>query len=353
MLHPGVTIFSALLAVCRKDKVKPHDFFRAAAAGYEATIRLACMVQPEHKKKGFHASATCGTIGAAVAVSVSRNYSRIELKNAISAATTSASGLLEMIDDDSELKPYNCAQAAVNGIMAANMAKVGYKGPKDAIGGKRGFICAFNGTINLQKIESALVMENCVNSIYRKLYASCRHTHSAVEAALMLRTEYDIALNDIKEIIVATYDLAVYGHDNTEVHSISAAKMSTPYSVATALIYGKSGLDAFTEKMLADSLVRALTQKVKVISKSAFTCLVPKIRAAEVTIELINGDKYKSRVNYPKGEPENPLSNEEMEKKFTELLTAANMEGEYITKLQNSIVELHNNWNTYFELITC
>ena len=69
-----------------------------------------------------------------------------------------------MIDDDSELKPYNCAQAAVNGIMAANMAKVGYKGPKDAIGGKRGFICAFNGTINLQKIESALVMENCVNS---------------------------------------------------------------------------------------------------------------------------------------------------------------------------------------------
>ena len=351
MLHPGVPVFSALLAAASGEPIDAGAFFRGAAAGYEAMIRLACAVQPEHKKRGFHGSATCGTIGAAVAVAVARRGDGRQLRDAISAAATGASGLLEMMDDDSELKPYNCAQSAVNGLLAANVAFCGYRGPADALGGRRGFIRALNGGLDEDRLEAALAMKDCVGTVYRKLYASCRHTHPAVEAALKLRQAYPDLPGRIGAVRVQTYDLAVSGHDNPRPGSIGAAKMSTPYSVAVALLRGLSSIDAFTEALLEDGEVRRLSAAVTVEPDEELSRLTPGIRAAIVTGETTDGEKYTARVDYPKGEPENPLTDAEFSEKFRLLLRAANRDEAYIRALEEALDSIDDRWQDYLDLL--
>jgi len=359
MLHPGTPVFSALLAIVQREKLDCETFLMAAAIGYEAMIRLACMVQPEHKKRGFHASATCGTIGAAVAVAKARNYGIRQLKDTISASATCASGLLSMIDDDSELKPFNCAQAAANGLMAANMGRYCI-GPEDALGGQRGFIKTLNGEIDFGKVMDALAMENCVGTTYKKLYASCRHTHSAVEAALKLRNRY-IAVAEgsvaahvkrIKSVCVETYELAVYGHNSTNAQSISAAKMSTPYSVAVALVTGKSSLDAFSEELLRNEVVISVERRVKVLEDHRLTKLSPTVRAAVVKLEMDNGVVYEEHVDYPKGEPENPFTQEETDGKLDMLLHTAGKSDKFIRRMRETLADMSACWDLYIELLS-
>lgn len=349
MLHPSVPVISALLAIAEQEKMTAEDFLKSIAVGYEATIRLACMVQPVHKKRGFHASATCGTVGAALAVGIARGYDRERLKSTASAAMTSASGLLAMIDDDSELKPYNCAQAAVNGLMAANIALCGYRSPDDALGGPRGFICALNGARNTERETEALQMHDCMGTCYRKMYASCRHTHCAVEAALRLREKHALERSDIQKVQVKTYDMAVYGHDAKVVGSIAAAKMSTPYSVAVALLYGKSGLDAFTDELLGDPAVVSLMKRVEVVDDDELSALAPGKRVAVVTVTDAEGHGHAERVDYPKGEPENPLTEEEQANKFRALLCYADRSPEQADVLLAYVQQLEGKLKEYLK----
>ena len=351
MLHPSVPVFSALIAIAEREQLSDEGFFMGVLAGYEATVRLACAVQPDHKLRGFHASATCGTVGAAAAVAVARQYDRQTLIDAVSAAATSASGLLEMITGDSQLKPYNCAQAAVNGLMAANVALAGFQGPSDALGGSRGFVRALNGELDERRFDEALAMPDCLGTIYRKAYASCRHTHSPVEAALRLRERGDIDGTTIEAVAVRTYELAVFGHNESVVASASAAKMSTPYSVAVALLYGEAGLEAYSECRLKDPAVAELAAKVSVVPDDELTRLCPGKRVAELRVSLVDGRSVCERVDYPKGEPENPLTRSELEGKFEGLVRSAGWDAGKASAAIRLIMESPQVLPGYYRLI--
>ena len=146
---------------------------------------------------------------------------------------------------------------------------------------------------------------------YTKPYASCRYTHPPVEAAINIRNKSGILPEDIISIKVETYDLAVTGHDHTEIKGAYSAKMSTPYSTAVALIYGKAGLQEFEDSVLGNDIVNNLTKKVEVISDKELSSIFPDKQSAMVTITTIDGHTCSERVDYPKGEPENPLTDDE------------------------------------------
>ena len=108
------------------------------------------------------------------------------------------------------------------------------------------------------------------------------------------------------------------GHDHTAVSGVSSAKMSIPFSVAVALVTGNAGLTAFTEETINDEMILNLAQKVRVVENEELTTLCPEKRASILTIKTKNGS-FSERVDYPKGEPENPISQHELEDKFREL----------------------------------
>ena len=336
MLHLAAPIISAMLAVAEKGKLSSNEFLRGVIIGYEVAIRLACCVQPGHKLKGYHATGTCGTVGAAMGVAAALHFDEEQMKSTLSAATTSAAGLLEMIEGDTEMKPYNAGRAAMDGLTAAYLGMARFKAPDDALGGKRGFLKVMTDEPKLEYLTDFSGDKYMIEGIYMKPYAACRHCHPSIEAALNIRQQEGFDISKVEEILVNTYKLAVGGHDHTDIKGVNSAKMSIPYSLAVALSTGKAGLDEFTDSYITRSDILGITEKVSVKSDDELTHLCPQRRVAIVTIKTTDGE-YCERVDYPKGEPENPLTKEELEEKFRGLAMYGGLTVEECDEVLNEV----------------
>ncbi len=314
-LHLAAPVFSGLLAVAENENITYGDFLRGAIAGYETAIRLACSVQPYHKKRGFHTTGTCGTIGTSMAIATALRFDFEQFKTTLSAAVSSAAGVLEMLSDDSELKPFNVGRAASDGITAAYVGKAGFVPPDDALTGKRGFYATMTEKYDLSYIKAFEEHPYLCKTTFFKPYAACRHCHPAIEASIMLSKENMINPDDIQKVIVKTYDLAIVGHDHKETKSVNAAKMGIPYSVAVSIIDKKADILEFDEKCLKRKDIAELSSKVTVCEDPSLSALIPDKRAA--IVEIVTSDKvYRERVDVAKGEPENPMTREELIQKF-------------------------------------
>ena len=333
-LHLAAPVFSGLLAVAENENISYRDFLRGAIAGYETAIRLACSVQPYHKKRGFHTTGTCGTIGTAMAIATALKFNYEQFKATLSAAVSSAAGVLEMLSDDSELKPYNVGRAASDAITSAYVGKVGFVAPNDALEGKRGFYATMTEKYDLSYIESFEEHPHLCKTTFFKPYAACRHCHPAIEAAIILAKENEIALDDIQEVIVWTYDLAIIGHDHKVVKSVNSAKMGIPYSVAVSIIDKKADIIEFSEE--------CLKRKVTVCEDPTLSALIPNKRAA--IVEIVTPKRtYTQRVDVAKGEPENPMSREELITKFKFLSHYAGKDEKWCNEVINTV------FNTLFD----
>lgn len=345
IIHPGAPLFSALIPYAEKEKITGEDFVKATIVAYEASVRLAESIQPSHKLRGYHATATCGMIGVVLAISIIKKYSFEKTKNAFSTAIISAFGTLKVLEDDSQLKPYNVALAAQTAVVAVAMAQSGFKGPNDVLSGKYGFISMLSEEFDESKIldfnkEDKLAIEK----VYVKPYAACRYCHPAIDATLNIRSKNRIKLEAIDSIEVYTYSLAVRKHDHVEIDNISSAKMSIPYSVAVSFITGQAGLQEFTDKFINTNEIIDLTKKVEVHSSEKFTKLFPKYSMAEVIVNTNDGGRYSDFVEQPKGEPETCLTDEELSQKFVNFSLFAGRSNEFSQKVINKIWDLEENF---------
>ena len=127
------------------------------------------------------------------------------------------------------------------------------------------------------------------------------------------------------EILVKTYDLAVAGHDHTVIPGSYSAKMSIPYATAAGLLYGKAGLQEFSEEAVKGAEILRLTEKVRVTADDALSAAFPGIQAAVVSIRT-KDSCFTERVDFPKGEPENPLTEEEFRSRYDGLMTYAGVD---------------------------
>lgn len=319
IIHLGSPIFSLLIPLSQKYGVGVDDMLQAAIVGYEASYTMAVSIQPGHKAMGYHATGTCGTLGATLAATYMLSFNKEERFNAFAAACVAASGMLKVLDDRSELKPYNVAKSSLLALTALQMAKAGFKGHPDPLGG-RGFFKMMTGDEDTELKPVLLNGTYAVMKSYTKPYASCRYTHPAVEAAIHLRNKVKAA--DVEAIDIRTYDIAVSGHDHTEIPSSYSAKMSIPYATAAGLLYGKAGLQEFTEDVVKGDEITSLTKKIRVSADDDLSKVFPDIQAAIVTIKTKEGE-YTDRVDFPKGEPENPLTDEEFRHRYDALMSYA------------------------------
>lgn len=340
-VHVGATVFSALMSVAGKENLSSHDFLLGAIVGYEATIRLACAVQPGNKLRGYHATGTCGTVGAALGVAAALHYNKEQMNTTLAAAVTSSAGVLEMQEDNSDLKPYNVGRATMDAVAAAYIGRTGLKGPKDALGGKRGFLKVMTDYTHTEYLTDFSSETLCIEQIYQKVYAACRHAHPAIEAALALYGK--LKIEDIEKIEVRAYKLAVAGHDHREISCISSAKMSIPFSVAVALVAGEAGLNAFSEETISNSTILSLAKKVLVVVDDELTAQSTAKRASVVTVFTTSGT-FTKQIDYPKGEPENPLSQQELEEKFRGLALYGGLKTEECDEIIGEI------WKEDFDL---
>ena len=316
IIHLGSPIFSLLLPLAERYGKTIEEVLRAAVVGYEASYTMAVSIQPGHKAMGYHATGTCGTLGATLAASYMLGFTEEERFQAFACASVAASGMLKVLDDGSELKPYNVAKTSLLALTSLQMAKSGFKGHKDPLGG-RGFFKMMTGKKDVELKPVLLNGTYAIMKSYTKPYASCRYTHPAVEAAIHLRSS--VRPEDVESVTIRTYNLAVSGHDHTEILGSYSAKMSIPYAVAAGLIYGRAGLQEFSEEAVKNPDLLGLTKKIQVTADSELSKDFPEIQAAIVTVHTKDGS-FTDRVDYPKGEPENPLSEKEFRERYDALM---------------------------------
>lgn len=338
VIHPSAPLFSALIPIALKNQVKWQDFLRGAVCGYETSIRVASAMQPHHYSAGYHPTATCCTLGVAVGTAVMLGWDNQTVKDAFSAACISACGSLKVLEDVSRLKPYNCAKAALNGYMSALMAKAGFAGPSEPLDGDTGFLKMMASSYN----EEILTGEReylYLEKIYQKPYASCRHTHPEIEACFKIRNSEGFAFDQIEKVKVTTYKGVVGKHDFKDIHGEASARMSIPYSVAIALATGKAGISEFAEPYVTDATILDLTQRVDIIPDDELSKLVPDKRVAVVEVMMKDRRILSERVEYPKGEPENPLTPEENYAKFLSMTTYAGLSKEKAKRIFDELTK--------------
>lgn len=325
IIHLGSPIFSLLLPLAQRYEIKLNDMLKAAVIGYEASYTMAVSIQPGHKALGYHATGTCGVLGATIGASYMLDFTEEERFQAFAIACISATGMLKVLDDGSELKPYNVAKTALLALTSIQMAKAGFKGHPDPLGGSRGYFKMMTGKADVELKHVLLKGTYAIQKSYTKPYASCRYTHPSVEAAIHLRNLYGLTAQDVERIDIKTYALAVAGHDHTDIPGAYSAKMSIPYSTAVAFIYGNAGLQEFSEKNVQNKMILALTKRIHVVSDIELSDAFPEIQAAIVEIKTKNGT-VSERIDFPKGEPENPLSDLEFRTRYDELMKYAGLD---------------------------
>jgi len=316
MIHLAASIVSAILETAEKEDLTSDDVLRGVVMGYEVAVRCACALQPGHKTRGYHVSGTCGTIGSAMGIAFACGYTQEQLRSTLACAVSSAAGVLEIQEQASELKPYNLGRAAMDGVIAAQIGRLALPGPDDILGGKRGFMAAMTDTPKSEYLTDFSGEEYCIEGIYQKVHAACRHCHPAIDATIDMRNDLCLKPEQIDRIEVHTYKLAVGSHDHTQIMGVSSAKLSTPFAVALAVVKGSVGYADYNEANLADDTIKMLTRKVSVIEDDSLTTQSPAVRGARVTVYMKDGNVFEASCLYPKGEPEHPLSQEELEGKF-------------------------------------
>lgn len=323
IIHLGSPIFSLLIPLAQRHNIPVDEMLRAAITGYEASYTMAVSIQPGHKAMGYHATGTCGTLGATIAASYMLGFTEEERFQAFACACVAASGVLKVLDDGSELKPYNVAKTSLLALTALQLARAGFKGHSDPLGG-RGFLKMMTGRDDVELKPVLLNGTYAIMKSYTKPYASCRYTHPPVEAAIRMRSQ--LAPEDVESIDIRTYDLAVAGHDHTEIPGSYSAKMSTPYATAAGLLYGKAGLAEFTEEAVKGEEILALAGKVKVTADEELSAVFPGIQSAIVEIRTTDGKTFSERVDFPKGEPENPMNEAEFRSRYDDLMAYGGVE---------------------------
>ena len=314
-LHGAAPIIPAALAVAEREHASGRAFLLAVAAGYEAAFRVGEAVNPSHYRF-WHPTGTVGTFGAAVAAASLLRLSGSQFRDAVGSAGTQAAGLWEFNADGSMSKHLHPGKAAMNGILAADLARAGFTGAGRILEGDRGFFRAMSERYDESRLTDGLasrwkISENCF-----KMHSCCGHTHTAIDTALALRRPGCIASIHIEmygpgfEIVKEPFPRTPY-----------QAKFSIAYCVAAALAEGRVGLEQFSadrfplQGVLADSLAHT-----RVTVAEDLTAKYPDAWPARLTIAMADGEVLAGSADYPRGNPENPVSTAELQAKFQGLV---------------------------------
>jgi len=315
MLHPGCIVFSAALAIGQSRGLAGERVLAAVVAGYEAMIRIALCIQPSHFKRGFQSTATCGVFGSAVAASAllfPGDARRIA--QAMGLAASFSGGLVQFFHSGSTVKRIHAAQAVGSGVHAALLVEAGFSGPVDILEGQDGFARAYADQVDFAPLSDRLGAFYRMTEVSIKPHACSARVLAAVEAAVDLCREHDIAAGDIEAITLGIPRVIQGRLTGNAPASLQGAQMSAPFSVALAIrkqirsdVYALN-VDDF-EAGLEDPVVMALAAKVEcVLDDEAERASTAESVGARVTLVLRDGRRLSRFVAAPKGSASRPYS---------------------------------------------
>jgi 2-methylcitrate dehydratase PrpD len=319
--HVATEVVPVALAIGEHRQLDGRAVIQAIAAGYDVFGVIRPAVVKAHREKGLDTKGHVGTLGGAATAGVALGLDEAGVANALALAMDMACGTEQyafdagLCDTEGLLAGY----AASNGIMAASMADFGFQGPPGALDGPYGYFHAYGEGYDPSYLDT-LGETSMLASAGFKPHSGCRCVHACADAALDLIGKQRPPLDQIVSIDVGTYLGAVTPEFRVNYHpeTADAAGYSLPVTVATILTRGsfyREDIEAYK-----DPEIQRLMRLVRVHLDEEIEAGYPETMGCVVQVRTGDGTVYEGRVDLPKGEPENMLTDEEFERKFRRLV---------------------------------
>jgi 2-methylcitrate dehydratase len=352
--HPSDMI-PAILAVAEREKLKGQDIIAAMALGYELSARFNdCAITPKAEaptieEKGWNTD-TRGAFIMPIVTGRLLGLSEEQIEHAIgiSGSHNLVLGILDATGEEYNMtKNLRFPRTAYGGLMATLLARRGFTGPRRVIEGNKGFVkSVMRGDFDIEKLTEPIGRFKILDTMYKYVAADAT-THGHVTATLQMVKEHKIKPQDVVEVRIKAGTRCIE-HTGDPVKRYPTNKESADHSsyylTAIAILDRRVGPDQYTPKKLNDPKVREMIDKVKL---KADPSLDRFGRAGISEIRTKQGAVYRQRVEYPKGDPRNPMTDQEIEEKFRSMaekvMTESQIEKVISTVFQLEKLETVNN----------
>lgn len=324
-LHPGAPVIPAALAAGGMAGASGASVLAAIIAGYEVTCRVAlALPAKEHYDRGFHPTATCGAFGAAAAAARVFGLDVEGVTGALGTALSQCAGSLEFLVNGAWTKRFQVGWAACNGLVAATLAREGFKGAAEALEGRHGFLRAYAPNPRPERVVHELGRTFELMATAVKPYPSCRYGHAGIDAAIALRSEHGLRA---EEITAVTLGLPKAGQmligepaeKKADPRNVVDGQFSGPFVIACALATGRMVWDSYA--LLQDATVRRLLPLIRCEVDPDIEAQFPANMSGKLTV-CARGRVFSRTVVVAKGEPGNFLTESELRAKFAGLVDA-------------------------------
>ncbi|MHA6965135.1 MmgE/PrpD family protein [Zobellella denitrificans] len=320
--HPGSPTIAAALAVAQEEGATLEQLHRAIIGGYETGCRLSLAIQPSHYHY-WHTTATVGTMGAAVATAMLKGCSVEGIAHAIALASSFAGGHQQNLQGEGMAKAMHPGHAADAGILAGTAAAHGITGSLDSLHATNGYAAATSiSTGNWSAALDGIGLWTPITRMTVKNHGCCGHIFPALDGLRLMLEKELFALDTIQSIHIQGYNATHRMCDRPSPQSAQEARFSIQYCVAALLLLGAVRLEAFHPDTLCRGDIRALMEKITVTEDPELTAEYPKKRMARIRVVLSTGEEFQHFQKTRKGDPENPLSDDELIAKYHELASS-------------------------------
>jgi 2-methylcitrate dehydratase PrpD len=310
------------LALSEKERVSGRELLTAIVAGCDIMYRLLFAVRPSSGKRGFHSHGIGGPFGVMVVAGRLLRLTREQMLHAFGIAGSHSAGTMEYDQTGGEVKRMHAGIAARDGIQAAMLVRLGLTEPPTIIEGKRGFCRVFADQYDMDVITQDLGTDFKIMRIWFKMYPCVATVQGVIDTLANLIEKHKIRAADVEEINVGISETSLsHGGAIYEPHDVASAQFSLPFSLALRLLKNDNDLSLYMDsKLWTDPRVLALARKVKSYAD-------PKAKGDQnynttMEVKLLSGKSIKAFQQYPPGSPLNPVSRDELRKKFRKLAQA-------------------------------
>lgn len=314
--HPATVVMPPALAAAQYFGRSGRDILTAIVAGFEVMLRIGAAITPAHYKI-FHTTATTGVFGAAASAGRILRLPPERMLWALGNAGTLACGLWQFNPDGAMSKFIHAGGAAGNGLWVALLAQNGFSGASHILEGPQGFFAGFaRQEVNMELFRD-FGKRWRAGTISFKPYPCCRHTHSAIDAALEIRRQLLEKPGDrIARLTAHTYGTALSIAGKTRPKTGRDAKFSLSYCIVSSILRGSPAEASFSQQATEDPELRALLERITVIDDPKLDACVPHNWPSRIEAVTESGRELTAQVQAPKGDPENEISWAECETKF-------------------------------------
>ncbi|MBS0321056.1 MAG: MmgE/PrpD family protein [Proteobacteria bacterium] len=324
-VHPGATLLPAALAIAEESGADGRALVTAFVAGCEVMFRIGLASHHSSETLGFHAPGLTGAFGSTVVAGKLLGLDADALANALGLAGSLGAGVLAFTKSTrgGMVKRLHMGRAAEAGVVAARLAQGRYEGPETILDGRYGYLDVFCEESDAAEFGKELGTRWETQTICLKRYACHITAHTSVQALSALRAQEGFAGDAIAEITIEAGKKMLSHHANAAPADIMQGQYSIPFCVALAAYRDALAPASFDDEAVADTAIRALASRVKLVPATA---PLPSSWATRIAVRLHDGRTFACDAYTFKGMPGEPLTAADLEAKFVRTLASAGVD---------------------------